>query len=244
MEHYRKSSSHQIRYQKNPGDGWLHILLFYMLPFIVFNGLLFFCVTAKPAMSITVADTNDYLSTEITVAVTSKFPSGEPTVTLDGEPLELVKGKNRTYKTTVYKNGSIEANVKNMNGMTATVFEHVSVLDDNPPSMENTSVTDGVLTLTVTDSQSGINFDSIYALDSSNERVEPLTVNRSTNTISYEMDPAGLQVFAMDRAGNEVHGSFTSRKEGDTETLESEMIEPEIMSGEKAEAETSAAGEN
>ena len=244
MQHYRNSSIRRNRYQKNSDDGWLHILLFYILPFVLFNGLILFCVIAKPSMTISVADTNDYLSTEVTVTVTSRFPSGEPTATLDGEPLELVKGKKRTYTTTVYKNGSIEVNVKNINGMTSAAFEHVNVLDDNPPALENTSVTDGVLTLTVTDSQSGVNFDSIYALNSGNERVDPLTVNRSTNTVSYEMEQSGLQVYAMDRAGNEVHGSFTSRKEGDAETLTSEIVEPEVLSDDQTEAETSAESES
>lgn len=234
MERYRKSSIHRSRYQKAPDDGWLHVLLFYVLPFVVFNGLLFFCVTAKPELKVTVANTNDYLSTEITVEVTSLFPSDEPVASLDGEALELVKGKNRTYTATVYKNGSIEANVRNLNGMTATTFEQVNVLDDVSPSMENTTVSDGVLTLTVTDSQSGVDFDSIYALDSSNQRVEPLSVNRSTNTLSYEMDPEGLHVYALDKAGNEVRGNFTSRKEGDKEQLESEVVEPEVTAGEEA----------
>lgn len=223
MEHYKKSTVRHNRYQKDPEDGWGHILLFYVLPFLVVNSLLFFFITAKPKMTICVADTKDYLSTTVSVKVTSWLPSSEPTLSLDGENLELTKDKNRSYTATVSKNGSLEATVKNFNGMTATVFEHVNVLDDNPPALENAKVEDGVLTLTVTDSQSGVNFDSIYALDSSNQRIEPLAVNRSTNTLSYQMDPAGIQVFALDNAGIEVHGSFTSRKEGSTESLQSEI---------------------
>lgn len=245
MEHYRTSSSKRNRRHSDPEDGWLHVLLFYVLPFVVFNGFLFLIVTATPDMSVTVSDTHDYLSTEVVVTVNSKFPSGEPTATLDGEPLELVKGKKRTYTATVYKNGSVEANVKNVNGMTATAFEQVNVLDDNAPTMENTSVSDGILTLTVTDSQSGINFDSIYALNSANERVEPLTVNRSANTLTYEMDSKGLHVFAQDKAGNEVHGTFTSRKEGSVETLESDLSEPESPAAQtETGAESTVAVEN
>ena len=48
-------------------------------------------------------------------------------MTLDGEPLELEKGRHRTYTATVYKNGSVETSVVNLNGMPATVFEHVNV---------------------------------------------------------------------------------------------------------------------
>ncbi len=104
--------------------------------------------------------------------------------------------------------------------MPASLFEHVNVLDDNPPSFSNTQIQDGIVTLSVEDTQSGINFDSIYALNSAEQRVEPLTVDRSTNTLSFEMDPAGLHVYAQDKAGNEVQGTFTSHKEGDVETLE------------------------
>lgn len=239
MERYRTSSTRRSRYQNDPDDGWLHILLFYILPFVVFNGLLYLCVMTKPSLAITVGDTHDYLSTEITVSVTSRFPSDMPTVTLDGEPLELTKEKNRTYKATIYKNGSIEANVKNKNGMMATVFEQVNVLDDVPPAIENTNVSDGVLTLTVTDSQAGINFDSIHAVDSNNQPVAPVAENRTTNTVSYKMDSNGLHVYAQDKAGNEVHGTFTSRKEGGVETLETNVDEQD---GDAGDAASSAGG--
>ncbi len=221
MEIYQNSSYRRSgRYQKNQDGGWPHILLFYVLPFIIFNSILLYCVIAKPKIEVVVADTNDYLSTQVTLTVKSWFPTKSVKMTIDGEEVELEKGKKRTYTTTVYKNGSIEAAVVNLNGMPASLFEHVNVLDDNPPSFSNTQIQDGIVTLSVEDTQSGINFDSIYALNSAEQRVEPLTVDRSTNTLSFEMDPAGLHVYAQDKAGNEVQGTFTSHKEGDVETLE------------------------
>ena len=156
---------------------WPHILLFYVLPFLVFNSILFVCLTAKPKLNVVVEDTNDYLSTHVVLTVKSFFPTKSVSMTLDGEPLELEKGKHRTYTATVYKNGSIESCVVNLNGMPATVFEHVNVLDDNPPEFSSTDIQDGVVTITLSDSQSGINFDSIYALDSAGERVEPTSVD-------------------------------------------------------------------
>lgn len=219
---YRKSG----RYQKKQDGGWPHILLFYVLPFIVFNGILFYCVIAKPKVEVTVGDTNDYLSTQVTLTVKSWFPTKSVSMVIDGEAVELEKGKKRTYTATIYKNGSIEASVVNLNGMPATIFEIVNVLDDNPPSFEKTDIQDGIATITVADTQSGINFDSIYAVNSAEQRVEPLAVDRSTNTLSYEMDPAGLHVYAQDKAGNQVQGTFTSHKEGDVEMLEGGADEP------------------
>ena len=227
MEQYQTSPYRRPgRYHKKQGGGWSHILLFYVLPFLIFNGILFYCVIAKPRISVAIADTNDYLSTEVTLTVNSWFPTKSVTMTIDGTDVELEKGKKRTYTATIYKNGSIEANAVNFNGMPTSVFEQVNVLDDNPPSFKKTDVLDGVVTLSLGDSQSGINFDSIYAMDSAGQRLEPLTVDRSTNTLSFEMDPAGLHVYAQDKAGNQIQGTFTSHMEGNVEKLEG--IEDEV----------------
>lgn len=112
MERYQNSNYRQPgRYQKKKSDSWSHILLFYVLPFLLFNGILFYCVIAKPKVEVAVADTNDYLSTEVSLTVKSWFPTKSVTMTIDGEEVELEKGKKKTYTTTVYKNGSVEASV-------------------------------------------------------------------------------------------------------------------------------------
>ncbi len=228
MEQFKESAPYRNRrYRRKKQNEWPHILLFYVLPFLVFNGLLLICLTSKPKVSVVVEDTNDYLSTHVVLTVKSLYPTKSVSMTLDGEALELEKGSHRTYTAVVSKNGSIEASVVNLNGMPATVFEHVNVLDDNPPEFSSAEIQDGVVTITVDDSQSGINFDSIYALNSAGERVEPLTADRASNTLSFEMDSAGLHVYARDRADNEVQGTFTSHKEGSVETLEGGAVDPE-----------------
>lgn len=221
MEHNRRrTSARHRRRQKNTAAEWRHILLFYALPFFIFNTLLFHIVTVRPALTCTVGDTNDYLSTQVHISIDSKLPTKDLTVTMDGEPLELTKDKNRSYSATVYKNGSIEATVVNFNGMSATVFEHVNVLDDNPPAIENASIVDGILTLTVTDSQSGVDFDSIYALNQAGERLEPVSQNRETNTLSYKMTSGSISVISFDRSGNEAHSTITANSSGSVDTSE------------------------
>lgn len=220
MEHTRRKTNRRRRRQKNTIAEWRQILLFYVLPFILFNGLLFYAVTVRPALTCTVGDTNDYLSTQVHVNIDSPFPTKELTVTMDGEPLELVKDKNRRYTATVYKNGSIEASVTNFNGMSATVFEQVNVLDDNPPTIEHANIVDSILSLTITDSQAGVDFDSVYALDQAGERIEPLTVNRDTGVFTYKMNSGSISVISLDRAGNESHSTITANGNGDVQTTE------------------------
>lgn len=222
MENIKTSSLRRsARYMKKQQNDWGVVLLFYVLPFLVLNGLIFFCVTSQPKIEVTIADTHDYVVTEVTLAVKSFFPTKDIQLRLDDEKLELTKGKKRTYTASITKNGTLEASVTNINGMSAILYEHANILDDLPPNIDYTSDGEGFVFVTVTDSQSGVDFDSIYALDSTGQQVEPLTADRSTNTVSYEIDPAGLHVYAKDKAGNEVQRNFTSHKEGGVETLDS-----------------------
>lgn len=221
MSRYQNSSFRSSgRYAKRSGDGFLHLVLFYILPFLLFNGILFYCVTARPKITLEIGDTKDYLSTEATLKISSWFPTKSVSLSMHGEELDLGKPEKRTYTIPIYKNGLLEANVANLNGMVSAQFLQVDILDDNPPTIEDAQISDGIVTVTVTDSQSGVDFDSIYAVNSEGTQLIPLTVDRETNTLSFEMDSAGLQVHAQDRAGNEVRGSFTSHKEGEKEMLE------------------------
>ncbi len=210
------------RYQKKSGsDGWTHILLFYILPFLVFNGLLFYAVTAAPKLSLTVAESADFVSTDVTLKLDSWFPTKSVTMTIDGEPVALTKGKGRTYSVKVYKNGSIDARVTNLNGMPGMITGHINVLDENAPTITDSKLEDGVLTVSFSDSQSGVDFDSIRAINSSGKEIEASMLNPEINAKAFVMDPAGTQVYAKDKVGNEVHQSFTSRKEGSQGVLES-----------------------
>lgn len=122
----------------------------------------------------------------------------------------------------------LEATIVNLNGMSSTVFRHVNILDDNPPAFENASLEDGILTLRVSDSQSLINPDSIYATDSADQVLSPLSVERIENTadntasyeVLFEMDLHGLHIYVQDKAGNEARRTFSTHKEGNLDVLE------------------------
>lgn len=215
------------RYRPKKRSEWGTILLFYVLPFLIVNAIIFYCATTRPKVEIAVADTNDYLSTEVTVTIQSWFPTKDVQFSMAGEALEAEKGKKRTYTIIVTKNGTVEATVTNINGMKIAQSEQVDVLDDIAPSIEKTDIEDGILTFTVSDSQSGVNFDSIYAKNSLDEQPVPLSIDRAKSTMSYEMDPKGLHVYVQDKAGNKKEYNFTSHKEGDVEHLEGSVEEAE-----------------
>ncbi len=222
MEYRQQPQRHQSgRYRKKKTNEWPHIILFYILPFLVFNSILFYLVIASPKISLSVAETTDYMTTDVTLKIESWYPVKSVTMAIDGEPVELTKGKGRIYTTKVYQNGSIEANVVNLNGMPAMATDHIRVIDENPPTFEDAKLEDGILTVQLSDSQSGVNFDSIYAVNSAGEQLEATMLNPEINAKAFVLDPAGTQVFAQDIAGNEVQQFFSSHKEGETGVLDS-----------------------
>ncbi len=209
------------RHRKDDGIG--HVLLFYVLPFIVLNIIIFILVTSSPKFTIETADTENYLTTQVVLTVDSHFPVRSVTATLDGEELPLEKSSGRSYIASINKNGVIEATVTNRNGMSIVQYEHIDVLDDTPPIFDEAWVENGVVTLIINDSQSGLNFDSVYALDSKGSTVSPISADEQTNTFSFALDPDGLYVHAQDWAGNEVQGTFTSHMEGEEEGTGSDV---------------------
>lgn len=91
---YRRRSSFSLeQLLQIPG---IRLLLFYILPFLVINGLIFFLVTAKPKYELTVGETHDYQTTDITFSITSHMPLKTVTITMDSQPLDLVKTGNKT----------------------------------------------------------------------------------------------------------------------------------------------------
>lgn len=226
MSTYRNSTYDKRGYgSSSSSDGWLSLLLYYILPFIILNVILFFAITTPPKCTLSVADTNDYLSTEVTMTIDSWFPTKSFSLLIDSEEIKLEKQSGRSYKAIVTKNGTLEAHVVNINGMPLTIFEQIDILDDNPPEFTYSHIEDGLATLTFNDSQSGVNVDSIYALNSNGDVLSPLSLDRATATAVFEMDSAGIWVYCQDMAGQTVQGHFTSSKEGDTEVLHGGEVE-------------------
>ncbi|MBT9777392.1 hypothetical protein GPL15_12855 [Clostridium sp. MCC353] len=212
---HRRNHAGRSGHSVSSGQEWLHNLLFYILPFIVINGLIFFLVTTKPKCELVIGEDHDYLSTEIKLDIKSFLPTKDLTVTLDSEPLELEQVKKNSYKAVITKNGALDISVKSANGMTASIYEYVGILDDNPPSLNNSVVEDGILTFTIEDSQSGVNFDAIYATDSMGITIYPTSIDKATGTITFPIDSDGLTIYTSDLSGNQGQTTVTPQSASD-----------------------------
>lgn len=188
----------------SPTDGsFLSLLLFWILPFIIINGLLFFILTAKPNFEVTVNDHGDYMNADIQVKVKSHFPNDGVVVIFNGEPLELEEPENGLYAVAVTSNGPVEVSMTNKNGMNKIVYETVNCIDDTPPTFTESDAATGFVSFYVDDAQSGVNFDSIYAIDTNGNQLKPSYIDQGESLVAFNFSTPTLEVHAFDNMGRE-----------------------------------------
>ena len=188
---------------------WVRLLLFYILPFVVVNLIIFFLVTTKPSYEVTIADTNDYRTTNVTFTITSFMPLRNVTITLDGEPLDLTQIGRKSYQSTVTRNGVLEIHMENFNHMAITGYKVIDVLDNELPDVTSYTLADGQLTLWLSDTQSGIDYENLSAVTGDGREITPLSVDKNAGTAVFEIDTTGLTVTIKDMSGNEYQPSFS-----------------------------------
>lgn len=192
----------------------MDLLLFYILPFIIVNGILFLLVAAKPHITIQVSNPKAYKTAQASITVNALLPIKELASAQEGSPLELTREKGNRYTVEISKNGVIEVYAKLVNGMTAVQYEHVNILDDTAPSVNDQySIQDGILTLTLTDSQSGLDYLSVHATNPAGEPIAPLSMDRQTGSFTFPMGEETLIVHAQDLAGNGMQATFSTHME-------------------------------
>ena len=207
----------------------LRNLVFYVLPFVVVNLILFTLITASPKIELTIGETTDYKTVDISFRVRSFLPIREMTVTLESQPVE-VERSDGAYRATLDSNGTLEIYAEGWNGMSVRDNEHIAVLDDAAPviDQEDYVLEDGHLEFLVSDSQSGVDFSSIYGTEADGQNVRPASYSEDTGRVVFEMEGSDVTVFVSDFAGNISQAAFSIHTNGiDTENRELDFSEDE-----------------
>lgn len=218
-------------YRKDSGrSDFTTVLLFYILPFIVVNALIFLVVTTRPKGDVTVGETTDYISTTVELKVKSLLPIKEPVLTLDGAPVEITKTGSKTYTAVLNSNGVLEVELSSINQMKNIFYEQINILDDTPPTIEDPILDDGILSFRLEDSQAGIDYSSIHAYDDDTPEILPLSIDRSTGIVTFEVQNENLTICVKDLTGNEAR--VTTNPAG--ESVEEEALEQGLTAGEES----------
>ena len=93
--------------------------------------------------------------------------------------------------------------VKSINGMQTNNYVSVSILDDTAPSIDEEScvISRGELTFVIEDSQSGVDYDSIYGIYDGNKEVKPTKMDTATGTVTIPMYSDSIELHFEDLVG-------------------------------------------
>lgn len=191
------------------GKTILHVIFGFLVPYIVLNGIILALVVAKPTIEAAEPDTRDYDTASFTFSVKSLLPLKSVTALLGGDEVPIEKDGN-TYSISVESNGNVQLKAVSMNGMTAITNVQINLLDETAPVIDENSANlgTGYLEFTVSDDQSGVDFSSIYAIDSDGNHLKPTNIDQATGSIMFAMPTDSLTVYVKDNAGNEMSASF------------------------------------
>ena len=184
---------------------YIKVLLFYVLPYLIVNGIVLMLVCSSPRISVDVQDTNDYVSTQVNFTVKSLLPVKELNVSLESEPVEYVKN-GKTYTCTVDKNGTFTVDAKSLNGMSRSVYTDINQMDDAAPSIDESSInySRGELSFTIEDTLSGVNYDEVYGTLDSGEQVVPQSYDTATGSVTMLLPKKAdtMELHYEDMVGN------------------------------------------
>lgn len=191
--------------EKKPGN----VFLFYVIPFLLLNLLIFLLVTLRPRFKLHIEESPDFRSAEIELEMHPRLPLAAFDVKLDDAPLNLENLGGGHYKTSVDKNGTLEVTVRYINGMSRTQYEHIGSVDDQPPLISGEELDGNMLTVSFDDAQSGVDYDSIYGMDAAEERVLPRSIDDVAHTAVFQITTDRLEIHASDKLGHEAICNFT-----------------------------------
>lgn len=237
-----------VRVKSSPlSNKYLRILLFYVLPYLVINGIILLLVCSTPSITVKVNDTNDYLTADVEFTVKSLLPLKELNVSLESEEVAYERDGS-SYSCTVNKNGTFTVEAKSLNGMSHSSFTDISMLDDTAPSVDESSInySRGVMTFNINDTQSGVNYDSIYGTLDDGETIYPSDYDKELGLVTMKIPTMAesIDLHFEDMVGNAREGRISLSLSAEDGTGESESSSAEGESSSSAEDENSGSTES
>lgn len=177
--------------------------------------LLLFCLLPLlflyPGVSLQLQPTDTPWLPTYRIDVDTLLPVSSVYAEVDGARLLVAAAGENTYSVEPRANGTLSVTVTLINNQYQTVTVPVSDVDTEAPACSSHSQKDGKVWLTLEDSDSGVDYSSITALDQDGRQAAPLQVDEAGQTAVFSCPEHFLDVCVPDRAGNTLHLRITMK---------------------------------
>lgn len=145
------------------------------------------------------------------IRVDSWVPIKSVTATLEGTEIPVYNTGTRMYSIEPGGNGALNVTVTLTNGQFATETIQITSVDTTSPSVTVDHITDNDVYLHVSDEGTGVDYESIFAVDEAGVKVFPITFDPEDGYIVFQYPETALNVYIPDMAGNQLHLVVTPR---------------------------------
>lgn len=156
----------------------------------------------KPAVSVERTDVNYTANATYQVAVSSFLPTKDISAEINGNPVPISRSDTGGYQLQVSENGLLTVEATSFNGQITAMEYEVTYIDTEKPALVRSYSENGIVYLVLRDMYSGIDYDSISAVDSDGQKTEAHSVDEENGVISYIIPEDPITVSIPDKAGN------------------------------------------
>ena len=183
----------------------------FLIPFVVINGLIFFIYIQCPNINVVDADSAEYNKDKIDFYVNCSIPLKEVSVVYDNATFPYTKTGNK-YSIDISDNGVYTIKAVAINGASYTYSVPIETKDSIPPTinLETATITGNILNISISDNESQINYDKLYATLEDGSTISPKLVDKSLGTVQFQIDKGNkITVHLEDEHGNSSETPFT-----------------------------------
>ena len=183
----------------------------FLIPFLAINGLIFFIYVQCPTIKVVDTDSNEYEENKINFYVDCRIPLKDVSVTYDNKVLSYTKTNNK-YSIDISDNGVYTIKATAINGAVSNYSVPVETKDSIPPKidLDTAAITGNILMINVSDNESNINYDNLYATVDDGTKITPKVVDRELGSVQFQIDSGNkVVVHVEDEHGNYSETSFT-----------------------------------
>lgn len=211
---YNKTMKKSKEVKKNKlsiGKILFRIFLGFLIPYIVINGLFLYVYIQVPQITVFDSDSNNYEKDKIKFTVDCNLPINSIKVTHQDNEIKFSK-INDIYEINVDSNGSYHIMATAFNGSVANWYGEVETIDSVPPkiNVDTAIITGNTLFISISDDESNINYDELYAKLEDDSKTFPTVVDKALGTVQFQIEKGNkITVHLEDEYGNSSETPFT-----------------------------------
>lgn len=136
--------------------------------------------------------------------VNSLIPVDRVNASIDGRNIPVYEVDAHVYSIEPSRNGKMEVTVTLVNRQSSTQYVDVAAVDREQPVATSCTKKGDKLYLYLSDSESGIDYQSVEAIDLNGQNVTPASFDENTGCIVFPVTSDTLNVYVSDLAGNKL----------------------------------------